>query len=143
MTWSQAHERAQLLEALLAQADSHPDGLLPDLSCSVPAGVFASAEELLLAVFQRWQRRLLTRLDVVVEREDGASCADVAAEVAQLARQAPGMSAIVAAQLDSPALSSAWHRCAELVGMATGLPMQVELAGQLRGAVARASEAAA
>jgi hypothetical protein len=94
-------------------------------------------------VFRCWQRRLLARLDAVVEREDGAGCEDVAREVAAIARQSPGLSAIVAAHLDTPELAPGWRRCAELVGMATGLPMEVELAGQLRGAVAGVTARAA
>ena len=136
MTWERAHERAQVLAAVLSRAEQRRDGLLPAMDVTVEPGVFDSAEELLLALFGCWQRRLLARLDAVVERGDGAESDDVARVVAELARQAPGLSAIVAAHLEAPVLSQAWRRCAALVGMATGVSMEVELAGQLRGVVA-------
>ena len=136
MTWDRVHARNLALEAAVAAAARRTGGRLAAVDAAVRRGAFASHEELLLAVFRSWQTRLLARLDAVVEREDGAECDDVAREVAAIAHQAPELSAVVAAHLDDPALAAAWRRCAALVGMATGLPMETELAGQLRGAVA-------
>ena len=135
MTWTAVHERTVTLRAALVAADQRGDGTLPPVQPGGSAG-FASSEQLLLALFCCWQTRLLARLDALVEREDGAECDEVADEIAAIARECPGLSAVVAAHLEDPALTMAWRRCAGLVAMATGLPMEVELAGQLRGAVA-------
>lgn len=136
MTWQQVHARTAALREVADVADRRRDGTLP-WDVAAPTGAFADADELLRALLARWSTTLLARLDDVVERSDGAQCDDVARLLAQLAAEQPGVSAVLAAHLEHPAVAGGWRRVAAQVGLATGLPMQVELAGQLRGVVAR------
>ena len=136
MTWEQVHARTAALREVTDAADRRRDGTLP-WSVAASTGVFASPDELLNALLGRWSTSLLTRLDDVVERSDGAERDDVARLLAQLAAEQPGTTAVLAAHLEHPAVAAGWRRVTAHVGMATGLPMQVELAGQLRGVVAR------
>ncbi len=76
MSWSRAHARAQVLEAVLSDADRRRDGSLPSLDQPAQSLAFSSPDELLLALLQCWQRRLLTGLDAALEREDGVACDD-------------------------------------------------------------------
>jgi hypothetical protein len=79
---------------------------------------FGSERALLLAVHQRWQVRLLARLDQVLEQGSGDLHDDVLRAVTEQSRAMPGFAALLREHAHDPALALAHQRLADYVEQA-------------------------
>ncbi len=113
MSWSDFYRRRDALDAVLRAAAADPAAPL-----AVDRDVFASEEELLLALHYRWMQQLTGRLGTALEDSDDDRVETVARTWRALAAEQPVLRAVLDAHLTS---TEAIEREQRMLALTAGL----------------------
>jgi hypothetical protein len=122
--WAAYHRRAAALNDVIAHLD-RTEATTPDWSGDL-AGVFADREDLLVALHDRWTRRLEGRIDMAAELDLEPAPVAVAKAWRQVATELPGVRRVLDAQAQHPALRKHELHEHRLVAIAAELAAMVD-----------------
>jgi hypothetical protein len=126
MTWQEFHRQSQVLHAVIEHVERAGDGRLPWEKVPAAAEVFGTPEGLLLALHQRWEMMLDSRLDQALEYDTHHAPTTVVQTWSRLAAEYPGLRRLLDNSATDPALVAASRQEYRLLAVAAGLATMAE-----------------
>ncbi len=121
MTWVDHHRRDEALRIVIELADRRRDGLLPWEEISHAASIFGTTDHVLRALQMRWHTRLSGSIDTVLADQPMDLEQAVVHAWRYAAADLPGVRAILDANIEHPAITSARRKDHVLLATAAGL----------------------
>jgi hypothetical protein len=123
-TWDTYHRRSAALQDVVATIEANPGNDLP--WPDIAAETFSGPDDLLVALHDKWTRRLEGRIELFLETDDSDLETSVANAWHAVATELPGVRALLDRYVDHPALRH--HEIAEhrLVAIAAGRATTVD-----------------
>jgi len=122
--WAAYHRRAQAVNAVIAQLDR--TATAEPAWTDELAEVFADRDDLLVALHDRWTRRLEGRIDMAAELSLESNADVVADAWRQVAAELPGVRRVLDANADHPALRKHELHEHRMVAIAADLAAMVD-----------------